>query len=431
MKHFQTIKGDKSRVRELNLKLADTLSLYRYQLIGGFICSIILPTLFHGEFSGFIKRLTSFDTSIIGMLCAFALGYRIMRKMTVMPTTLPFTRVFPAFALSYSIVTTLFSGLRIEFSRWQFAMSFLFIVLFFIIVLGVTQYISRNTIGIIDKNQSKTLTSIDDIQWIHFQTPKDAEQQKKTPIVADLTLASDEWVRYLSESAVQGRRIFDSHRLHESLTGKVKLDHLSENSMGHLAIDSLYAPSKNYLDFVTAFVTIIMFSPLLCLLALLIKIESKGPAIFKQSRIGWKGTPFTVYKFRSMYMSEKDDRSQLQNQGVRITKVGKFIRNTRIDELPQLFNILKGEMSWIGPRPESKELSELYEEQISFYRYRHVVKPGITGWAQVNQGHVTKVSNVREKLRYDFYYIKHFSVWLDIIIIFKTMRVVVSGFGAK
>jgi lipopolysaccharide/colanic/teichoic acid biosynthesis glycosyltransferase len=115
----------------------------------------------------------------------------------------------------------------------------------------------------------------------------------------------------------------------------------------------------------------------------------------------------------------------------RITRVGRFIRRTRIDELPQIINIIRGEMSWIGPRPETLRLSEWYESEIHFYRYRHIVRPGITGWAQVNQGHVTSVEDVREKLEFDFYYVKHFTLWTDLLILVKTVIVVLTGHGSK
>jgi len=115
----------------------------------------------------------------------------------------------------------------------------------------------------------------------------------------------------------------------------------------------------------------------------------------------------------------------------RVTRIGRFLRKTRIDELPQIFNVLRGEMSFIGPRPEAQSLSQWYEAELPFYAYRHIVRPGITGWAQVNQGHVTDVADVLNKLRYDFYYIKNISLWLDVLIALKTIRVMAGGIGAK
>ena len=113
----------------------------------------------------------------------------------------------------------------------------------------------------------------------------------------------------------------------------------------------------------------------------------------------------------------------------RITRVGKFLRRTRLDEIPQVINILRGEMSFIGPRPEALPLSDWYEQELPFYSYRHIVRPGLTGWAQVNQGHVAELEEVSHKLQYDFYYIKNFSAWLDIVIVLRTIRIVLFGFG--
>jgi lipopolysaccharide/colanic/teichoic acid biosynthesis glycosyltransferase len=120
-----------------------------------------------------------------------------------------------------------------------------------------------------------------------------------------------------------------------------------------------------------------------------------------------------------------------QDEDHRVTRIGKFLRRYRIDELPQIINILKGEMSWIGPRPEAVALSLWYEKELPFYRYRHIVRPGITGWAQVTQGHVANVDEVLWKLQYDFYYIKNFSFWVDVLIVARTIRTVLTGFGAR
>jgi lipopolysaccharide/colanic/teichoic acid biosynthesis glycosyltransferase len=118
-------------------------------------------------------------------------------------------------------------------------------------------------------------------------------------------------------------------------------------------------------------------------------------------------------------------------QDDRITPIGRFLRFSRIDELPQLINVLRGEMSLIGPRPEATGLSDWYQSEVPFYRYRHIVKPGITGWAQVNQGHVAGVDDIKMKLQFDFYYIRNFSIWLDILIVMKTIKTMLTGYGHK
>jgi lipopolysaccharide/colanic/teichoic acid biosynthesis glycosyltransferase len=132
-------------------------------------------------------------------------------------------------------------------------------------------------------------------------------------------------------------------------------------------------------------------------------------------------------------VEELEDRSAAMTKDgdERVTAVGRVLRKLRVDELPQIFNILKWQMSWIGPRPEAQVLSLWYTSEIPFYRYRHVVKPGISGWAQVNQGHVAQVDEVHRKLQYDFYYIKYFSPWLDVLILFRTIKTMLTGFGSR
>jgi lipopolysaccharide/colanic/teichoic acid biosynthesis glycosyltransferase len=193
--------------------------------------------------------------------------------------------------------------------------------------------------------------------------------------------------------------------------------------------------SKHVIDWLGALIAGLLLLPVLILIAVLVAIDSPGPVLFRQERIGYRGRPFRVFKFRTMrhqpLVSDPLSSAMTQSDDVRITRIGRFLRQSRIDELPQILNILKGEMSWIGPRPEAMPLSRWYEQDIPFYRYRHIVRPGISGWAQVNQGHVTDVADVRTKLHYDFYYIKNYSPWIDLLIVTKTIVTMVSGHGAK
>ena len=168
---------------------------------------------------------------------------------------------------------------------------------------------------------------------------------------------------------------------------------------------------------------------------MLIRLDSPGPILFRQKRIGYRGHTFTVFKLRTMLVNAPPDDARAaamtRSNDDRITRIGAILRRYRIDELPQILNILRGEMSWIGPRPEAVPLSSWYEKELPFYRYRHIVRPGITGWAQVNQGHVAEVDDVLWKLRYDFYYVKNYSFWLDLMILARTVMTVLSGFGAR
>jgi lipopolysaccharide/colanic/teichoic acid biosynthesis glycosyltransferase len=173
-----------------------------------------------------------------------------------------------------------------------------------------------------------------------------------------------------------------------------------------------------------------MLFPLMLLIALCIKIDSPGPVFFVQERLGFRGETFRMIKFRTMFENHEGPNHTAPSDR-RVTRVRRVLRYRRLDELPQVYNVLKGEMSWIGPRPESLELAQRYQRDVAFYLYRHIVRPGTSGWAQVNQGQTKGVEEANEKLQYDFYYIKHFSPWLDLLILFKTARTLITGFGAR
>jgi exopolysaccharide biosynthesis polyprenyl glycosylphosphotransferase len=190
-----------------------------------------------------------------------------------------------------------------------------------------------------------------------------------------------------------------------------------------------YNRLKQLLDIAIASVSFIFFFPLMVVIGILIRLESRGPIIFRQTRIGRNEAPFTMYKFRSMYHGSKTEDKYVREHDSRVTGVGKLLRLSRLDELPQLWNVLKGEMSMIGPRAEWFEVAREYEQKIEYYHFRHLVKPGITGWAQVNYSYGENVDDTITKLQYDLYYISHYSLLLDIDIILKTVHIMLFGKG--
>ena len=190
--------------------------------------------------------------------------------------------------------------------------------------------------------------------------------------------------------------------------------------------------TKRAIDVLISGVSLILLSPLLVLTAVIIKLESEGPVIFSQERVGEKNKVYTLYKFRSMCNdSEKDGAKWAQKNDPRITTFGKFIRKVRIDELPQLWNVFKGNMTLIGPRPEQVKFVEELEKEIPYYYLRHTVKPGITGWAQIMYPYGATVEDAIHKLEYELYYIKNMSLLLDIKIMLKTIGVMLFGQGAR
>jgi len=190
---------------------------------------------------------------------------------------------------------------------------------------------------------------------------------------------------------------------------------------------------KRIFDFVVSAAGLIILSPLLLLVAILIKLESAGPIFFKQQRMGREFRPFLIYKFRSMREGGDAALSLTVGADPRITRIGRFIRKVRIDELPQCWSVLKGEMSFVGPRPERPQFVEDLEQQLPYYAERHMVKPGITGWAQINYPYGASIEDAREKLEFDLYYAKNYSPFLDVLILLQTARVVLwpEGAGAR
>ncbi len=194
----------------------------------------------------------------------------------------------------------------------------------------------------------------------------------------------------------------------------------------------LTAAFKRCSDIALSAAAIAFLAPMLVLTALAIKLDSPGPVFYRQRRVGFGGREFDVFKFRSMIVDAECDgpRYAARNDN-RITRVGRLIRKFRIDEIPQAINVLRGEMSFIGPRPERPEFVRVLEQQIPLYHYRHLVKPGITGWAQVKYEYAASVDGARKKLRFDLYYIRHFSPLLDLMIVLMTVRVALFGLGSR
>lgn len=189
---------------------------------------------------------------------------------------------------------------------------------------------------------------------------------------------------------------------------------------------------KRATDIAAAAALLIVAGPAMLAIVVAVRADSPGPALYRQRRIGLNGREFNILKFRSMNENaEKDGARWAETNDPRVTRVGRFLRRTRLDELPQAFNVLLGEMSFVGPRPERPEFVRLLEREIPNYHLRHVVRPGITGWAQVKHVYGASVEDARVKLQYDLYYIRHFSLMRDFLIMLMTVRVALLGLGAR
>ena len=243
-------------------------------------------------------------------------------------------------------------------------------------------------------------------------------------------------LRSLLECRLNGVQVTDLARFFERVHGHVPIELLKAswliygNGFRQTWIRSLV---KRVFDLVVATTLLVLTLPIMAITALLIAIESGAPVIYRQDRVGHHGKTFAVLKFRSMRMdAEKDGQPEwAAMDDARVTALGRFLRHSRIDELPQLINVLKGEMSFVGPRPERPVFVKMLTEQIPFYAVRHSVKPGITGWAQVRYSYGATVEQSLKKLEYDLYYVKNHTLFLDLLILLETVRVVLLGEGAR
>jgi sugar transferase (PEP-CTERM system associated) len=243
-------------------------------------------------------------------------------------------------------------------------------------------------------------------------------------------------IEQLLRAKLSGVRVEDATTTYERLTGKILIDDLKPSWL--IFSDGFRASRwtrfvKRMLDLSLSLIGFILASPLMLLTALAVRLDSAGPALYSQERVGENGRVFKIYKFRSMRIDAEQAGSPIwaTDKDPRVTRVGRFIRLTRLDELPQLWNVLNGDMSFVGPRPERPYFVEQLAREIPFYLQRHAVKPGVTGWAQVKYRYGSSIEDAMEKLRYDLYYIKHLSIFFDLTIVLDTVKVILFGKGAK
>lgn len=230
-----------------------------------------------------------------------------------------------------------------------------------------------------------------------------------------------------------GVHVEDAHALYEKLTGRIMLEMLSPSWLifaDGFRRSTIHLIIKRVTDILISLFALILLAPIMLVVSLAIYLESGFPILFRQERIGLKDEPFEILKFRSMRPDADKGQVWASDTDQRITRVGRFIRKYRLDEVPQFFNVLRGDMSVVGPRPEQPLLVSMLEEQIPYYCYRHTVRPGITGWAQIKYRYGASVEDAKNKLEYELFYIKQLSLFFDLVIIFRTVQVVLFGKGA-
>ena len=403
-----------------------------FQLVGLSLV-ILIPGLERWGWEFWVRTQEAHSNTLIAIAFAFVTSVLIQRRVARYPGSHVAAYIVPTVTTMFVIAVAFLFFTREGYSRQVLFSGYILTLAWCFSAYFLGRRYRKLKLALIPLGEAGCLVSVDGVDMRPLVEPS-LDGVRYDGVVADLSSIelTPEWDRFLARCTLNKIPVYHFRQISESLTGRVQINHLSENEFGTLLPNPFYTAFKRMVDVAAVLLTFPITLPLMLATAIAVKLDSPGPVLFKQQRVGQGDRDYTIYKFRSMCQDSEKDGAQLAQSGdMRVTRVGRVIRKTRLDELPQFFNVLKGDMSLIGPRPEQRAFVEQFEKEIPFYIYRHVVKPGISGWAQVVQGYASDADDTRIKVQHDFYYIKHFSLWLDVLIVFKTLKTIFTGFGAK
>lgn len=369
--------------------------------------------------------------SLASLVCLhFAASFAIAQHLRKIPRTHIFWHNLIAVLISGSGLLAVLAITRLYYSR-----SFLLIIFGLQIVwMTLSAWIlsrgHRFKLGIVMGGVADDLIRIRGVDWTKMETP--AIPADVDGIVLDMHRPLDAgYVKMLAECCMRQVPVYHAALVFELLTGRLSLEHLSRGGADEFRVSHAYRVLKRAVDLLIVILSLPLTIPLSAMVALAVRLDSPGPVLFRQIRVGRNHKPFEMVKFRTMRVDARPSAQFAQKNDARLTRIGRVLRTYRLDELPQLWNILKGEMSLIGPRPEQVEFVRKFEESIPYYSYRHLIKPGLSGWAQVHLGYTDSEKSTQNKLEYDLYYVKNTSLHLDTIILLHTVRTVLTRFGAR
>ena len=405
----------------------------RTQILGAVLLSVVLPFFARFGTNAAVHAFDQTGTSLLVLLAIIG-SHVFLKKFSRYPSQDPLSTVLPAVTVCFAIVVMLITFGHLDYSRSLLFMGYFMTLVWYGGLAFLRARMLKPRLTVVPVGTGRNLPLLAQAEWrVLREPPATVLPQSMDGVVVDLTAELDQrWEDFLVNCAAQGVPIYDSTRTREFMTGEVDLRRAGDIGMDALQPHRSYMYFKSVIAIAGAVITLPVTLALLGFTCLLIKLDSPGPAFFVQKRMGQHGRIFDCYKLRSMHIdSDKTGPGFTMNDDPRVTRVGRVIRKYRLDELPQVFNILKGEMSWIGPRPEALALALDYGQHIPYYAFRHSVKPGISGWAAIRQGNVAEVTEATRKLRHDFFYIKNMSASLDAFIAVKTMWIVITGFGSR
>ena len=378
------------------------------------------------ELYSFVRDDLLMDTHrlifVLGLPVTYFVSFSVIHFLVKIPRFDSFSRIIVVNLIAYGFFGLVLSASRIHlFSRTVMLSEFVITTFLLIGFHFLRHRMYPNNLGILPAIDIKPFEAYPYLRVTNVNV-SDPDNYNLDGLIADLNKEYDEKTSsFLSHLAQKSIPLYHSNGLIESLWGRLLLVELTAAEIEALVPPEFYTSIKRVVDVIV----VLMVLPILVVLALMIsiaiKLDSRGPILFQQPRTGRYGTPFRLLKFRSMIAAEKTEDIRFADKNdKRVTRVGRVLRRLRLDELPQFLNVLKGEMSIIGPRPEQLEFTARFDRLIPFYGFRHTVRPGITGWAQVMYGYAASDDQTRAKLEFDFFYIKHISLWLDFVICLKT-----------
>jgi lipopolysaccharide/colanic/teichoic acid biosynthesis glycosyltransferase len=401
--------------------------------IGGFLICVVLPIPFYATGEPFAKGIGATEQTILATALAYAVIWYCGRRLDAFPrVTLQgnLGYVAPVAAITYSTIAVFLVLLRSDYSRVQLFGSGIFAVVWMVFVAQLrARYLVRHY-AVLPTSLIGAMPALRNCRWLDFDEVQ-ANDVRVDAIVADLGADLNEaQLSALTLAAIGGVPVLDRRYILESLTGRTPLGGLTPNEFGSLLPSRQYLVVRRAIELASTMLFLPLLLPILMAIALAVRMDSGGPILFRQLRVGRRGHPFPMIKFRTMYEGAGGP-SFTRDADPRVTRFGGFLRRYRLDELPQLINVLRGDMSWVGPRPEALPLDQKYLREIPHFALRGIVRPGVTGWAQINQGYAHEHEAMRAKLEYDLFYVKHCSLWLDVVIVLRTFAVVFGGAGAR
>jgi len=365
----------------------------------------------------------------ITLLC-YVVSAWVNHKMLHFPVAKGSRIIFANASLAFMIFLTILTFGGFDYSRSFLLVAYLLTLTWQWLGFFLLESV-KPRLAIMQGEMANKLVKLQAVEWEILSKP--ARPVTAAGVVADANVAREpEWIHFFTDCALHGLPVYDAESVYETMTGRTLLSLDANNLAEQCTPPSLYLTVKQMMDVVLIVASLPVVLPLIGLIALLIRLDSSGPAFFWQDRVGKSGKIFSMVKFRTMQINGRLYSPQFaETEDHRITRFGRWLRRFRLDELPQIWNVLMGDMSLIGPRPEQVPFAQMFTLEIPLYPCRQLVKPGISGWAQVNHGYASGQEETRTKLAYDLYYVKRCSFWLDALIALRTFRTVITGYGAR